>query len=256
MIANYHTHTFRCHHASGTEREYVQNAVDRGLKTLGFSDHCPYFFEDGYYSTHRMLPEELEDYIQTIRDLQKEFAGKIRLLIGLEVEYYPKFFSKLKDFLDGYPLDYLILGQHFLGNEMDKQHASRESDDEARLAWYTDQTAEALQTGLFSCFAHPDMFRFTGDGDVYRKYAEKQIQNCMNLQIPMEVNLLGASEGRHYPRKDYFSLVGAMGASVVVGCDAHDPDRVAKPEEIAWAEDYARRLKLNVQETMALKRPR
>ena len=31
MIANYHTHTPRCNHAVGTEEEYVQAAIQRGL---------------------------------------------------------------------------------------------------------------------------------------------------------------------------------------------------------------------------------
>ena len=29
MLANYHTHTYRCHHAFGSEREYIDNAVAR-----------------------------------------------------------------------------------------------------------------------------------------------------------------------------------------------------------------------------------
>lgn len=41
MIANYHTHTWRCNHAVGTEREYVERAIEGGLKILGFSDHTP-----------------------------------------------------------------------------------------------------------------------------------------------------------------------------------------------------------------------
>ena len=45
-----HTHTFRCGHASGTEREYIENAIAAGFDTLGFSDHAPYVFRDGYYS--------------------------------------------------------------------------------------------------------------------------------------------------------------------------------------------------------------
>ena len=32
MIANYHTHTWRCRHADGTEREYVERAIEGGLK--------------------------------------------------------------------------------------------------------------------------------------------------------------------------------------------------------------------------------
>ena len=38
--ANYHTHTARCGHAIGTDEEYVQAAIQAGLKTLGFSDHA------------------------------------------------------------------------------------------------------------------------------------------------------------------------------------------------------------------------
>ena len=36
---NWHTHTSRCGHAVGTDEEYVQAAIQGGLKTLGFSDH-------------------------------------------------------------------------------------------------------------------------------------------------------------------------------------------------------------------------
>ena len=44
MEANYHTHTWRCRHASGTERDYIENAIDHGIRILGFSDHTPYPF--------------------------------------------------------------------------------------------------------------------------------------------------------------------------------------------------------------------
>lgn len=47
MIANYHTHTWRCGHAFGDEREYVENAIVGGLKILGFSDHTPMPYEVG-----------------------------------------------------------------------------------------------------------------------------------------------------------------------------------------------------------------
>ena len=58
-MVNYHTHTPRCHHAEGSEREYVAAAIEAGFTTLGFSDHAPYLFPSGYVSSIRMLPEEL-----------------------------------------------------------------------------------------------------------------------------------------------------------------------------------------------------
>ena len=64
MRANYHTHTPRCRHASGTERDYVENALKGGLETLGFSDHTPYDFSpSGYRSGIRMDVEELGGYV-------------------------------------------------------------------------------------------------------------------------------------------------------------------------------------------------
>ena len=36
MTANYHTHTWRCKHAVGTEQEYIENAIAHGLKILDF----------------------------------------------------------------------------------------------------------------------------------------------------------------------------------------------------------------------------
>ena len=39
MLANYHTHTPRCGHAIGSERQYIERAIEEGFKVLGFSDH-------------------------------------------------------------------------------------------------------------------------------------------------------------------------------------------------------------------------
>ena len=38
---NYHTHTYRCGHAKGTEEEMVQAAINMNIEELGISDHIP-----------------------------------------------------------------------------------------------------------------------------------------------------------------------------------------------------------------------
>ena len=100
MLVNYHTHTARCNHAKGTEAEYVECALAGGLEVLGFSDHSPYLFDGDHYSWFRMKPHELAEYVDTIKKLQKSYAGQIELPIGLEVEYYPNLFAKLLPFLN------------------------------------------------------------------------------------------------------------------------------------------------------------
>ena len=75
MLHNYHTHTFRNHHAVGTEREYIEAAIAGGYQTLGFSEHAPYQFPDGIVSYFHMFPEDLEDYIQTLLALKAGICG-------------------------------------------------------------------------------------------------------------------------------------------------------------------------------------
>ena len=47
---NYHTHTFRCGHAYGTDEEFVLEAINQGFRFIGFADHGIYLSikeEDG-----------------------------------------------------------------------------------------------------------------------------------------------------------------------------------------------------------------
>ena len=94
--ANYHTHTWRCNHATGTEREYVEAAIADGIRILGFSDHSPYFFDGDYYSHFRMKPEQMEDY-RTV-PVCEEYEETLKYIWGL-TEYYPALFHACLTFL-------------------------------------------------------------------------------------------------------------------------------------------------------------
>ena len=236
MKANYHTHTVRCRHASGTEREYIETAIARGLTDLGFSDHCPMPFPTEYRSTHRMDVEEFPEYMETLLALRKEYTDRINIHIGLEVEYYPLVFPEFLKLIAPYPVDYLILGQHFLDNEFDSHsHCNLPTDSEERLAAYAAQVSEALETGAFSYFAHPDMFNFTGDDATFRKYMMPVLQIAKRMNIPVEYNLLGLAHDRCYPTRRLFRLAADMGVPIIIGCDAHEPNRVAARMELLQA---------------------
>lgn len=41
MKFDLHTHHFRCGHADGNIRDYVEAALEAGLQVIGISDHTP-----------------------------------------------------------------------------------------------------------------------------------------------------------------------------------------------------------------------
>ena len=222
MIANYHTHTYRCNHATGEEEEYVRCAIERGLDTLGFSDHSPYLFPGQYYSRFRMRPEELQDYCETVLKLRDKFAGKIQIPLGLELEFYPAFLPRLLDMLRDSPVEYLLLGQHFVGNEIGEHYSGAPTEDVHILKTYCHQTADAMNSGLFSYFAHPDLIHFRGSRRDYMENMRLICREAKSCGIPLEINLLGIRENRNYPEPLFWELAAEEGCRVVLGCDAHD----------------------------------
>ena len=253
MIANYHTHTTRCHHAIGTEREYVENAIVRGLKHFGFSDHTPQWFPIDYYSTMRMYPEQLTEYCNTINGLKHEYASQIQIHLGLEVEYYPATWKELSMRLQDAGIEYMILGQHNCGNEYDTPHNSIATEDVSQLIAYCNQVITAIETGKFTYIAHPDFINFQGDRKIYETEMRRICKAAIETDTPLELNFLGISSNRNYPNPLFWPIVAEEGCKVIMGMDAHNPGTVinTKPEEIAL--ELVNKWGLDLQQTVPLK---
>lgn len=183
MTENYHTHTFRCHHATENERDYIERAIERGLKVLGFSDHVPMPFPDGHESRFRVWKRDLEDYIRSLEALRREYRDRIEILIGFEAEYYPALFDDMMSLIGQYDYDYLIMGQHYIGNE-DGSYNPTPTEDAEKLGQYVDQVLEGLSTGRFTYLAHPDLLNYTPDDDIYRMHMTRLARGCLELDIP------------------------------------------------------------------------
>lgn len=230
MIANYHTHTWRCNHAAGREEAYVEAALERGFETLGFSDHTPYCFPEGYVSGFRMRMNQFQDYCNTVRQLQKEYAGRIRIPLGVEMEYYPAYFSDTLNVLRDAGIEYMLLGQHFVGNEINEHYGGRATADPDILKRYCRQAMEGMNTGLFTYLAHPDLIHFKGEEAVYRQEMRRLCREAQSCGIPLEVNVLGKWSGRNYPNPSFWELAAEEGCQVVIGCDAHDPQHLHRED--------------------------
>lgn len=235
MKVNYHTHTHRCKHACGTEEEYVKVAISRGVEKLGFSDHAPIDYGD-FVSTCRMAYPLIDEYFETLLDLKHKYRDYIELLIGFEIEYSVLFDKSVQNYKK-YPLDYLILGQHFVGLESDKDmiNVFIPTSSEDTLKKYVDECIKGIKTGLLTYVAHPDCINYTGNMDVYDKEMGRLIKVAQDNNLPLELNLLGVRKDRNYPCDRFFSLLKGSGAKVIIGCDAHSPEHIAVPDELIKA---------------------
>ena len=254
MKTNYHTHTHRCGHAETGEQRYVEAALKEGFRVLGFADHVPQPYKD-YHSGIRMRPEETADYVGTLCALKETYRGEIDIHVGFEAEYFPTLFKDLLRMLEPHPYEYLVLGQHFLDHEKGGTYVATPCAEEAGLAHFVDQCSEALNTGAFSCFVHPDIFRFTGDEKVYRAYMRRLCREAKACGVPLEYNLLGYGTHRHYPTHAFWEEAAVVGNKVILGWDAHAPSWLEQPQLEADADAYLKSLGLKRIETLTLVRP-
>ncbi len=253
MIANYHTHTPRCHHAEGTEAEYVQAAINSGLQILGFSDHTPYWFPGEYYSHMRMYPNQLEEYCGAVRKVQEEYADKLQIHLGLEVEYYPAYFKKMLSKVRDQGVEYFLLGQHWVGGEIGEPYCGHATEDESLLRLYCDQVIEAIQTGFFTYLAHPDLINYVGDPKIYRRHIRRLCHEAKACDLPLEINLLGIRTGRNYPNRLFWEVAAEENCDCIIGCDAHSPSDIMKAAAEQKALELVHELKLNLIDTVKLR---
>ena len=227
LKTNWHTHTYRCGHAVGTDEEYVVKALQAGLTTLGFSDHAPYKVP---CSSERMDYSQYEDYKHSILSLKKKYQEKINIFLGMEVECYRDQWDDLSRYRR--EMDYCILGQHNLDLDTNSSYGFTQS---WQLEEYVDRIEYACAHGLCDYVAHPDvcMYSYPAMDESVRKIAEKIADISIKYDMPMELNAgSGVRYGMHryqdgmryaYPTRMFFEEFAKRRTKIIIGLDIHDP---------------------------------
>ena len=254
MIQNLHTHTYRCGHAVGTEQEYIRSAIEGGIKILGFSEHAPHIYPDGFVSKSHMPASLLKDYADTIRSLSTEYAQQIRILLGSEIEFYPALFKDTVQRLLDAGVEYLILGQHWIENQVGQSYLGHPTDSTHVLKQYVRQALDGMQTGLFTYLCHPDVINFTGDPKLYEEQLRIVCKEANSCGLPLEYNLWGIRKGGHYPAERFWQIAAEENCKVVLGVDAHAPDILADKTMFANAEAYIHSLGMELLEELPIRR--
>ena len=219
--------------------------MENGIRYMGFSEHIPLLFEDSSENIGVRVPvSEARDYVTELLALREKYQDKIDISIGFESEYYPNCFSSMLADAKRWGAEYLILGQHYTKPERPSgaPHAFVATDDVSYLEEYADSVVAAIQTGVFTYVAHPDVLNFTGDPEIYQQAVRRICQASREYRIPLEINFLGIRGGRHYPSPLFWEIAGQEQSPVTFGFDAHRAidayDGKSFPTAMALVETY------------------
>lgn len=234
-----HTHHERCGHAKGSLRDYVVEALDKGVRVLGLSDHTPWFAaeEDHALPIVAMPKSEFPAYVAEALALKEEFADRIEILVSTEADYFRGAMDSYTRELGKYPLDYVIGSVHmFEGRDIFDPRRWAEPAEGADLgalkSRYLRTVADCARSGLFHVIGHVDALKgsFPGLRDVPAAAAtDEMLLAIRDAGAVMEINTSGVTKacGGWYPEHDLLERAHFFGVPITFSSDAHVPERVA-----------------------------
>jgi len=252
---NFHTHS-NFDDGKFLIEEYIKEALKQDVTILGFSSHNPLPFPVDWV----IKKKEFAEYCKTVRELAKKYEDKIRILLGLEMDFLCNLNSFYKKGVDLSLLDYTIGSIHFV-NFFDKNKG-----------WAIDDGQEDFEKGLNEIYkgnikkvvkdyyklmrnmlrsenpdilAHPDLIKmnnkeekyFSEKENWYRKEVMDTLKAVARSSSILEVNTGGIARGKTdslYPSIWILEEAYQMRIPITLSSDAHKPEQItAKFKEAA-----------------------
>ncbi len=263
MRSNYHTHSTFCD-GKASPRQMVDFALAHGFTHLGFSGHSPL----PYSNTFSIHADRYLEYCDTVRALAQEFADRIEIRLGLEIDYVPGLCEDFTPLIEQGGLQYTIGSIHLIPPPDHVDYLRGHPSEAAEHLWMIDgpryQTYDEGLQRLFGgdirhaarCFfdqnnrmiesqkptivGHFDKI-VMHNRDRYFHYDEPWFRNLVYETVQLiretgcicEVNTRGLYKGRHYdyyPARDTLRHMDELGIPVIVSTDAHAPEDLLRTE--------------------------
>ncbi len=236
ILKDFHTHTTYSDGKSSPE-EMLLSAIEKGLRTYGFSEHGYTDFDLRYC----MSLEKSELYKAEILRLKEKYKDKIEVLLGIELDAFSSYSTD--DF------DYVIGSAHYVKRD-GVYRAIDESPIELQSIcdeWYGGdyysfaedyfKMAEELAKKKIDIIGHFDLITkfnegnklFDTDHPRYLAAAKKAIDLLLPMNVPFEINTGAISRGYRsepYPSKNLIEYIRSGGGSFILCSDTHHKDNI------------------------------
>lgn len=236
-LVDYHTHSYRCGHATGTMDQYIESAISKGLDEIGLTDHLHLYFDPPEKRDPRwaMAEEHYPVHYEEMLELRERYKGKIAVRVSVEADYLHGHEDALRAILDSYEFDYVLGGIHFMDgwliDDPDQAHRYLEERVAEIYRRYFVNVQRAMRLGVFDVIAHfdlPKKFGHLPEEDISELVAET-LDVAKETDSVLEVSTAGLRKptGEIYPSQVILGMMRERDIPIVLSSDSHDPEDVA-----------------------------
>ncbi len=239
-----------CDHATGTLREVLDAAIAKGFKTYGVSEHVPRMGEQYLYEneielgwTVEKIVADFERYGETIFQVAEEYADRLTVLRGFEIEVIPhnSYVELMTTYRQRFKFDFMVGSVHYLhdtsidGPPKEFERAMESCGGlEALAIQYYERVAEMIRALKPEVVGHLDLVRKNGhlygalDTPAIRDAAEAPLEAAREHGCILDLNTAGWRKGLDspYPAPWLVKRATEVGVPFCFGDDSHGPDTV------------------------------
>ena len=240
-----------CQHAKNSLAEIAAAYAARGFAWAGLTEHMPppedrFCYPDEVKKglTAEFLNQRFADYMTEARRLQKEYEGRLRLLVGFETETYTGAIPHIQKLMETYRPDYIVGSVHHTADinfDFSPSHYASAVKTvggirELYFAYFDEQLAmiEALRPLVVG---HFDLVRIYDPkyserlkSPEIKKKIDRNLSAIKDLGLILDFNVRALEKGASEPYLSYPILMKALALEIPVipGDDSHGVDTVGK----------------------------
>lgn len=174
--------------------------------------------------------DALPDYVRSVRSLQRRYAGRIELRLGLECEYFEDYMPWLRDTIREYRLDYVIFGNHFYRPMSAIPISARTPVPpkcsicmrKARSGAWKPACTPIWHTPTCSCAATGDSTGTAPASAARYAAGPRGLRSRLEYQRFDDRLQRGARRWPEFRHPDFWRIAADEGCTAIVGIDAHD----------------------------------
>ena len=210
ILADYHTHT-KYSHGKGTIEENVLEAISKGIKTIGISDH-------GYkHLTYGIKLNDIYKMREEIDKLNDKYSN-IKILLGMEcnildnrgnIDINDKIIENC---------DYIMAGYHFASTPTSLKSMLNHCNN---YMIKNDKSKDYNTESIINAMKNNNIFIITHPGDKGDVYIEEIAKVAKDTDTRLEIN---SSHG--FLNSNQLVKIKNIGNKFIIGSDAHIPQNV------------------------------
>lgn len=239
-----HMHSEFSGDSTAPMEDMVKSAIDKGLTHICFTEHFDKDYLDENGNPTDLFNLNADSYLYDLLTMREQYAGKIRILFGVEVGVQPHLKRDLTLFVNEHDYDFVLSSTHVVdGKDPYYPAFAAAFPKEVRMKVYLEEVRKNLDAfKIFDSLAHLDYAcrYFEGGAEYNLSEVEGTIEEILKFLIKYEKSLeINTGAFRHglptmNPRTDILKMYHEMGGELItIGSDAH------KPQDIAYGFDKA-----------------